>query len=152
MAPQLEAALEGSTDLRERLSEVLKVKLRYFGPSRRLLAALAARVDPEHSLSPFSEATREIREQDIAVFPRAISGSRQRIPKDLQRTLPRLLWMYQMALILFWIHDRSPEQKRTAALVDKSLPVIVRLIQLSGLPLMRPLRRQILDIYEIASS
>jgi AcrR family transcriptional regulator len=150
MAPQLDEVLEGSTDLRDRLAGVLEVKFRYFRPSRRLLTALAAHVDPKHRLSPFSDETREIREQDIAVFQLAISGSRQRIAKDLKATLPSLLWMYQMALILYWIHDRSPEQKKTAELVERSLRLVVRLIQLSGLPLMRPLRRQILELCRIA--
>jgi AcrR family transcriptional regulator len=150
MAPHLDQVLEGSMDLRKRLVGVLEVKLHYFAPSRRLLAALAAHVDPEHPLSPFSEVTREIRDQDIAVFDRAISGSREHIAKDLKATLPRLLWMYQMALILYWIHDRSPEQTRTSDLVDKSLGLVVRLIQLSGLPLMRPLRRRILELCAIA--
>jgi len=150
MAPQLDHALEGSADLRKRLAGVLQVKLRYFAPSRRLLAALAAHVDPRHPLSPFSEETRAIREHDIAQFRRAISGSRSRISKDLESALPTLLWMYQMALILYWIHDRSPEQKKTAALVDQSLRLVVRLIQLSSLPLMRPLRRQILELCRTA--
>lgn len=151
MAPQLEAVLAGSSDLRKRLAGILEVKLRYFEPSRRLLAALAAHVDPKHPLSPFSEQTREIREQDIAVFERAISGSRVRVAEDLKASLPRLLWMFQMGLILYWIHDRSPAQKRTGALVEKSLQIVWRLIQLSGLPLMRPLRRQVLDLYAIVS-
>ena len=150
MAQQLDGALESTADLRKRLAAVLEVKFRYFAPSRRLLAALAAHVDPSHPLSPFSEETRDIREQDIAQFRRALSGSRTRISKDLESALPTLLWMYQMALILYWIHDRSPEQKKTVELVDKSLRLLVRLIKLSGLPLMRPLRRQILELCRIA--
>jgi AcrR family transcriptional regulator len=150
MAPQLDLALDGSSDLRKRLAGVLEVKLRYFAPSRRLLAALAAHVDPGHPLSPFSEETRAIREHDIGQFRRAVSGSRTRISKDLESALPTLLWMYQMALILYWIHDRSPEQKKTVELMDKSLRLVVRLILLSNLPLMRPLRRQILELCRIA--
>ena len=149
MAPQMDVVLAGSTDLRQRLAGVLGVKLRYFASSRQLLAALAAHIDPDHPLSPFSEKTAEIRNQDIAAFERVVSGCRERIAKDLNATLPRLLWMYQMAVILFWIHDRSPGQSKTAALVEKSVALVVRLIQLSGLPLMRPLRRQMLDLCEI---
>lgn len=149
MTPLLDEVLDGATDLRKRLAGVLDVKLRYFAPSRRLLAALAAHVDPAHPLSPFSEQTRAIREHDIAQFRRALSGSRAHISRDLESVLPGLLWMYQMALILYWIHDRSPEQKKTRALADASLRLVVRLIQLSSLPLMRPLRRQILELCRI---
>ncbi len=70
---------------------------------------------------------------------------------DLKGALPRLLWMYQMGLILYWIYDRSEGQLRTALLIDKSLRVVVKLIQLSSLPLMRPLRRQVLELCEIAT-
>jgi hypothetical protein len=58
----------------------------------------------------------------------------------LQPHLPRVLWLYQMGLILFWIHDRSAGQKRTRALVERSLDIVVRLIKLAGFPLMRPVR------------
>jgi AcrR family transcriptional regulator len=152
MSSQLDQALASSTSLHERLAALFEVKFRYFASSRRLLAALAANVDPEHPLSPFGEETREIRERDIAVFERAVSGSRQRIAPDLDATLPRLLWLYQMALILYWIYDRSPNQRNTAELVEKSLRVVVLLVRLSGLPLMRPIRRQILELCAIASS
>ena len=66
-------------------------------------------------------------------------------------SLPRLLWLYQMGLILYWIHDSSPSQAKTGALIEKSLRIVVRLLQLSSLPLMRPLRRQVLDLYNAVS-
>jgi len=151
MAPKIEEALAAGTDLRKRLAGLIEVKLKYFKSSRRLLSALAAHVDPEQPLSPFSETSREIREQDVAFFDRAISGSRARVADDLKAALPRLLWMYQMGIILFWIHDRSAGQQKTAALLEKSLGIIVRLIQLSSLPLMSPLRRQALELYALVS-
>jgi AcrR family transcriptional regulator len=151
MEGQLEEVLAGSIDLRERLAGLIAVKLDYFESSRRLLAALAAHVDPEHPLSPFSERTRETRERDVAVFERALTGSRVRAAGDLKDALPRLLWMYQMGLILYWIHDRSVGQKKTAALIDRSVPLVVKLIRLSSLPLMRPLRRRVVELYMIAS-
>jgi AcrR family transcriptional regulator len=150
MDPQLAEVLAGTHDLRKRLAGILAVKLRYFAPSRRLLTALAAHADPEHPLSPFSEQTREIRERDVAIFEQALSCSRTSVPDDLKDALPRLLWLYQMGLILFWIHDRSPGQQRTEQLIDKSLRLIVKLIGISGLPLMRPLRRKVLELYDIA--
>jgi AcrR family transcriptional regulator len=151
MTPQLEEVLEGTTDLRKRLAGILDVKLSYFEPSRRLLGALAAHTDPAHPLSPFSQETGEIREHDIDLFRRAISESRLRVPDDLNAILPRLIWMYQMGIILYWIHDRSPHQTRTRALLQKSLHLVVRLVQLSGLPLMRPLRRQVIELFHSAT-
>lgn len=151
MTPLLEEVLTRSADVGKRLAGIFEVKLGYFEPSRRLLAALAVHVDPAHPLSPFSEATAAIREQDIGLFERAISGSKLHVPDDLARCLPRLIWMYQMGIILYWIHDRSAGQAKTRALIDGSLRLVVRLIQLSGLPLMRPLRRRVIGIFEAAA-
>ncbi len=150
LQPRLEAALGESKDLKERLAGLLRAKLDYFAPSRRLLGALAAHSDPEHPLSPFSEASRPIRENDIAVFERALLESRTTVPADFEPHLPRLLWLYQMGILLFWIYDRSPGQKRTAALLEQSLTVVVRLIKVSNLPLMKPLRKKVLDLIEAA--
>jgi AcrR family transcriptional regulator len=151
MEPLLEQALARSKDLRERIGALVSVKLDYFEPNRRLLGALASHVDPEHPLSPFSEQTRDTRERDVAFFERALVDSRVRVPADLQPYLPRLLWMYQMGLILFWIYDRSEGQRRTRALVDKSLAVLVRLLKLSTFPLMRPVRKMVIEVIEAAS-
>jgi AcrR family transcriptional regulator len=148
MLPLLEAALASGKDLKSRLGALLDVKFQQFEPDRSLLGALSAHADPQHPLSPFSEQTREIRENDIQFFDRALAGSRVRITPDLQPLLPRILWMYQMGLILFWIYDRSAGQKQTRALVEKSLPIVVRLIQAAGFPLLRPVRRMVVDLVE----
>ena len=151
MQPHLEAALLKSKDLKERLAGLLGVKLDYFAPSRGLLGALAAHSDPAHPLSPFSEASRPIREHDIAIFERALFESRTTVPADLQPHLPRLLWLYQMGILLFWIYDRSPGQRRTAALLEQSLTLVVRLIKVAKLPLMKPLRKIVLDLIQAAT-
>jgi AcrR family transcriptional regulator len=144
--PLLEAALGESRELGKRIRALLDVKLRYFEGNRRLLGTLSAYTDPEHPLSPFSEQTRGIRENDIRFFDQAISGSRTTVPDDLRPHLPRLLWLYQMGVILYWIYDRSPDQAKTRALLDKSLTLVVRLIKLAGFPLLRPLRRVAVDL------
>jgi AcrR family transcriptional regulator len=148
MMPLLEEAIESSRDLRRRLMGVIEVKLRYFLPYREILAALAGRTDPADPLSPFSEETREIRDADIDVFARAIADGRTKVARDLVPHLPRLLWLYQMGIILFWIHDRSPEQSRTQKLLESSVGLIVALVKGSSMPLMAPFRRRVVEIIE----
>jgi AcrR family transcriptional regulator len=152
MAPLLEEALASRTDLKTRVAALLDIKLKYFEPNRALLGALASHADPAHPLSPFSEPTRAIRERDMRYFERALEEARLRITADLKPHLPRILWMYQMGLILFWIYDRSEAQRRTRALIDKSLGVVVRLIKLSSLPLLRPVRRMVVDLVETVTA
>ena len=147
--PQIEEALEATRDLRERLRRLIEVKLEYFAPSRRLLGALSGHTNPEHPLSPFSAQTRAIREADMRFFERALEGSRVTVAADLRDYLPRLLWMYQMGVILFWINDGSAGQKKTRVLLDKSLDVVVRLIKFAGLPLTRPLRKMVIELVDV---
>lgn len=140
-------AMATHKDLASRIRVVLELRFEQFGPYRAMLGALFRNAaDPQHPLSPFSPQTRPIRDLAIAHFEEAVRGGDVKVPKDLQAHLPRLLWMYQMGLILFWIHDRSEGQARTRALLDKSLPLIVSALKLSRLPLMGPVRAAALDL------
>jgi hypothetical protein len=71
-----------------------------------------------------------------------------KLPPDLRPLLPRMLWMYQMGLILFWIHDRSEGQLRTQTLVERSAAMVARLIRLSPFPLLRPARKAIVELVQ----
>ncbi len=148
MAPVLEAILEAPGDFEKKIRAIVQVKLDYFEPSRGLLGALAKHANPSHPLSPFSAETRETRDADMEFFAQVLESAKISIPKDLLPYMPRLLWMYQMGIIFYWIHDRSPGQGNTSNLMDKSLDVVVRMIKLAGLPLTRPLRRKVIDLIE----
>jgi AcrR family transcriptional regulator len=141
MAPALELALDRSRTLESRLRGIVRCKFEYFAPNRVLLGALSAHIDPEHPLSPFSHATQDIRDRDIAFFRRAIEDSGVRLAPSVLPYLPRLLWLYQMGLLLYWVYDRSPSQERTALLFDRTLGMMLLALKLAGLPLLRPLYR-----------
>ena len=152
MIATIEEALPKQKGLKARLRTILDVKFQHFEPNRKFLGALLAHTaDPKNPLSPFSEETRDLREKDAAQFTRALEGSGVKVPDDLKQDLPNLLWMFQMGLILFWMYDRSPGQKRTTVLLDKSLDLVVSLIKFSGLPLMKPVRRTVLDVVHAVS-
>jgi AcrR family transcriptional regulator len=150
--PLLQDALSKTQGLEDRLLAAIEVKFQYFASNRALLGALSAHIDPRHPLSPFGEETRGIRERDIRFLADAVAGSKTRIAEDLKAHLPRVLWLYQMGLLLFWVYDSSPEQARTRQLFQKSLSIVVNLIKLSSLPLMRPVRKLATDIFEIVYS
>ncbi len=141
MAPELDALLAESRNLEQRLRGIIGQKFDYFAPNQALVGALSAHIDPEHPLSPFSHATAAIRERDIAFFARAVSESNLRLPPSILPYLPRLLWLYQMGLMLFWVYDRSPRQARTTLLFDKTLSMMLLVFKLAGLPLLKPLYR-----------
>jgi AcrR family transcriptional regulator len=145
----LESTLSTTEGLEARLGAVIATKFGYFAENRKLLGALSAHIDPQHPLSPFSKQTREIRERDIEFLSRALEDPKFRVPADLRPHLPHLLWLYQMGLMLFWVYDTSPQQQRTSLLFEKTLSIVVRLIKLSGMPLMRPVRKIVTDLLAI---
>jgi AcrR family transcriptional regulator len=135
--------------LKDRLRVVLEKRLELLAPNRKFCDALFRHApDSADPLSPFSAETRPIRERAIEHLHVALEGGDIKVSADLTPRLPYLLWLYQMAIILFWIYDRSPRQQRTQALIEKSLRLLVNLLRFSGLPLMKPLRKTMLDLVE----
>jgi AcrR family transcriptional regulator len=152
MTPRMEAALAGSNSFEESLGALMAVKFDYFEPNRSFLGALLRHAtDPQNRLSPFSEATRYIRERDQMYFARVIAASRAvAVPPDLAPHLPKLLWLYQMGLILYWVYDRSPGQRQSRLLREKSLALLVSLLKISRFALLKPLRSKIVDLIVLA--
>jgi AcrR family transcriptional regulator len=148
MVPATTAKLDEAKTLEERLRAIISMKLNYFGPNRSLLGALSAHTDPHHPLSPFSAETAPVRELDIGLFARAVDESNVKLPKRIRPYLPRLLWMYQMGLILYWVYDGSPEQRRTWVLFEKSLQMILLTLKFANLPILLPLHRLASDLLE----
>ena len=141
------AQIARSRELRKRIRGIIDTQLKQFEEHRRLMVALVRiGIDPKHPLSPFGNDTKVMRDESIAFFRLAIVDSTPAVPKDLINDLPPLLWLYQMGVILFWMFDESRGQRRTRALLDGTVDLVVRLIQISALPMMGPLRRKLLAI------
>ena len=155
MIPGMEEALAGSDSFEGRVAAIMEVKFEYFRPNRAFLGALFRHAaDPQNRLSPFSEATRSIRERDQMYFARCISAKfgSLKMPKDLAAHLPKMLWLYQMGMILYWIYDRSPRQQRTQRLVTASLSLIVSSLSLARIALLKPLRTKIVELIVLAEN
>jgi AcrR family transcriptional regulator len=153
MTPRMEAALAGADSFEGRIAAIMNVKFEYFRPNRSFLGALFRHAaDPQNRLSPFSEATRKIRERDQVYFARAIEAKlgEVRVPEDLAPCLPQMLWLYQMGLILYWIYDRSPDQRRTQQLLEKSLALMISGLKVARFALLKPLRLKIVELIVLA--
>jgi AcrR family transcriptional regulator len=145
-------ALAGREKLQDRIRILFDKRLELLAPNRKFCAALFRHApDSADPLSPFSDETRAIRDAAVEHMNLALEGADIKIPADLRPRLPYLLWLYQMALIMFWLYDRSPQQERTRRLLDKSLGLLVSLLRISGLPLMKPLRKTVLELVETAA-
>jgi AcrR family transcriptional regulator len=150
LQPKIQSVLDGVAHLEARLYALIRVKLDYFKPNRDVLRALLRNgADPKYPLSPFGSETKEIRDIDIEWFHRILKDCGIRMPRDLQPHLAEVLWFYQMGIIFFWITDDSSNQLRTDRLLRLSAKTVVTLLRLSSLPLMRPVRRTVLELIEI---
>jgi len=150
--PLVDEVLGHKKKLKERIHAVIDERLKLLAPNRKFCAALFRHApDGADPLSPFSEDTHAIRDAAIEQMRIAIEGGDVKVPADLKPRLPYLLWLYQMALIMFWLYDHSPEQERTKKLIEKSLGLLVNLLRVSSLPLMKPLRKAALELVETAT-
>lgn len=123
-----------STDVRARLGATFHSRLEVLAHDRKLLSALFRSIaDPAAVASIFGEHTRTIREDSIALFDRAMDPSPELalLGADARRVLVLALWSLHMGMILYFIHDTSPKQQRTRALVDQSLDLVVTLLPLA---------------------
>lgn len=150
--PLVREALAGQKKLKDRIRCILVKRLELLAPNRKFCAALFRHApDSADPLSPFSSETLAIRAGAIEHLRIAIDGGDTKVPADLRPRLPYLLWLYQMSVIMFWLYDRSPHQERTIRLMDKSLGLLVNLLRVSALPLMKPLRKTVLELVETAA-
>ena len=144
-AARASRAFAGGRDLRERLRAALHTKIDIMHQDRRLLRALFRYGgEPEHSLSWFGSATRRQRQLSIDVFAEAMAG--ERLPDDVREAAPTLLWTLHMGVLLYFLYDTSPDQRRTRKLIDAAVDFVVDVRRLATSPLLRPMRRRVMNI------
>ncbi|RSN34206.1 TetR family transcriptional regulator [Amycolatopsis sp. WAC 01416] len=140
-------AIEGERDFSARLKTVLLTWLDVAEPYHRFGTQFFVNAaDPDSPLSPFSEESSPARDASIGLMRDVIADSDVKLDPDLRDDLPDLLWLHQMGVVLFWVHDRSPGQKRSRVLVERTVPLIARLVGLSRLRVLRPVSREIVSL------
>ncbi|WP_091293192.1 TetR/AcrR family transcriptional regulator [Amycolatopsis xylanica] len=139
--------LSGEPAFEERLKRVLFAWLDVAQPYHRFGTQFFVNAaDPESPLSPFSEDSTAARVASIGLMDEVIGGSDVKIDPELREELPELLWLFQMGVVLFWVHDRSAAQKRTRMLIGRTVPLIAKLVGLSRLRVLRPVSREVTSL------
>jgi AcrR family transcriptional regulator len=133
--------------LKGRLLAVMRQILANMEPYHRFAGVLfRTAANPHSPLNPFSSESEAVRKESIEWFAEVLKGAKTKIPADLARELPTLLWLYHMGIVLFWIHDQSAKQIKTWRLMEHTVEIITRMIAMASLPLMYPLRKSTLRL------
>jgi AcrR family transcriptional regulator len=141
------AVLTSSTDFATRLAGVLHAGIDVSAPYHTFATSFfKVAADPDSPLSPFSAESASAREASISLFRDVLEGARIRVDDELRRELPELMWLAYMGVVLYWVHDRSPDQRKTHLLIDRAVPLLTRLIGMSRLKLLRPITYEALDL------
>ena len=146
--PIVEKVLAKETRLAQRLAGTVKAHMQIAGHYHEMSKVLlSTAINPDNSLSPFSASSKELRDKNIEIFRRVLEGTAERIPEGLKDKLPEILWMFKMGMILYWVCDKSPNQRKTNELIDRSCALVARLILLSNLPVLRGFSEQIVKMF-----
>jgi AcrR family transcriptional regulator len=132
------ARLDGQADLGARLRDTLRAMIDVLAPYHAFAATFYKHAaEPSSPLSPFSKESSPARAASIGLYRDLVNGSSARMPKDVRERLPELLWLMQMGVILYWVHDTSPGCARTYHLIDVTAPVAARLVAATRIPMLR---------------
>ncbi|MFJ6746879.1 MULTISPECIES: TetR/AcrR family transcriptional regulator [unclassified Streptomyces] len=102
--------------------------------------------DPASPLSPFSDESRGPRSVAISLHRQVLAGADVTPAPELSDQLPQLLWLQQMGLVLYWVHDRSENCARSRRLVERTTPLVARAVAASRFRVLRPLVREVTDV------
>jgi AcrR family transcriptional regulator len=102
---------------RRRFGDAMRMSLAVLGPHREALrSALPALLGGEGE-GIFATATRFSRQRVQGVFSEAVRGASDAPSGELAEALGRTLYLAHLAVILFWILDRTKSQFATGELV-----------------------------------
>ncbi len=103
---------------RDRFIFALTTSLQVLEPHRVALQALAPVLvgDPDDGV--FSERTAFSRQRVQPVFENAVVGATDAPKPPLAEALGRLLYLVHLAVLLWWLFDKSARQRATLALVS----------------------------------
>ena len=102
----------------ERFAQAMHAKITQIAPYRDAFGALfGAALTPNSGVAVLGDQTSDIRERLGQVFYELVRGAAD-APRERQaRQLATVLYALHLALLLFWLHDRSPGQRATADLI-----------------------------------
>jgi AcrR family transcriptional regulator len=101
---------------RDRFLYTLELSLGVLGPHRTTLQALVPAIVGTGSEGIFARGTAFSRTRVAGAFRQAVIGATDAPEESMAEAVGRLLYVVHLAVILWWLLDRSPQQRATAGL------------------------------------
>ena len=122
---------------RDRFMQALETSLEVLGPHRETLAALVPVLVGDADEGLFAPSTAFSRLRVQAVFVEAVVGAWDAPGGELAPALGRLLYLTHLAVLLWWLLDRSPAQGATHALLTllrRAMRLAAPALRVPGVP------------------
>src|SRR5690242_5331634 len=145
IAPLLAREKDFATRLRGTIRAVVVTCEPFHAVAGSIFSTVA---NPSSPLNPFGGAAKPLRDEVVGLYAEVVQGSNARVASDIAEMLPLTLWLYQMAILYFWIFDRSPGRLRTLEVIDETSELIVRLLSLANLPVLKSSRKRVLALIQ----
>lgn len=131
---------------RDRFVFALKMSLQVIKPHRTTFQALIPGILGNHEEGLFAQSAAASRLPVQKVFQEAVMGATDAPTHDLAEALGRLLYLAHLAVLLWWLLDRSSNQRATDALISliqQTLPSVSLTLRLP------PVRRFVISADEL---
>lgn len=120
---------------RRRFLHALELSLASLRPHRTTLSALIPLLVSTGDESLFAPGTAFSRDRVQGVFLEAVKGASDAPPPDDAHALGTMLYVTHLGVLMWWLLDRSPEQRATdrlLSLLGKVMPVAQMALKLPG--------------------
>lgn len=141
------AVLARERDFDARLRGVLRARVDTMVPYHEFAGKFFKfAAEPDSPLNPFSSESGSARHAAVALYREVVDGSNLKIDADFRAELPELLWLYSMGIVLYWVHDSSEGCRKTYLLVDRTVPLVNKMVSMSRLPGFKSATRDLVKI------
>src|SRR5712691_2321760 len=124
------AAIRGNArlrkaDLAEKLFALVQTQLEFLAPHERLIgAAFVQALKPGSKLGLFSPSAQALQYRYLAFVQELVDEAIRRGELSASSWwTPQVFWIYYLGVLLYWLHDTSPNKQQTLAFLDRSLKI-----------------------------
>lgn len=101
-----------------RFAALMRAKIDEVRPYRTLLQSImGAAMSPQHPVGVLSEHTADIRALAQTAFFHAVTGATDAPSQQQARELGTLFYAGHLAILLFWLYDKTPNQRATEEII-----------------------------------